>query len=329
MVPLGITMGEPAGIGPEIIAKAWHARRTGALPPFLVLGRPEAIAAHDPGIPMRLIGHPGEAVACFQDALPVLSVGEPAPVVIGAPTVATAAAVIAALDEAVTLAREGTVAAIVTAPIQKSVLMASGFGAPGHTEYLADRLGRPRSDAVMMLASEELRVVPLTVHVPLAEVASRIEMATVLHKSKIVLASLAQQFGIARPRLAIAGLNPHAGEEGRLGDEEIRILAPAIARLRAEGHAVSGPHAADTLFHAEARARYDAVLCMYHDQALIPLKTLAFDHGVNVTLGLPVIRTSPDHGTALDIAGRGIARPDSMIAAIRLAARLAFGERAS
>lgn len=321
--PLGVTMGEPAGVGPELIARAWNERKAQALPPFLMIGSASCLKAHGLDLPIEIIETPSEALTCFDDALPVLDIPCASPIVPGRPSTGTAPAVIAAIDRAVSLALSGEISAIVTAPIQKSVLMAASFAAPGHTEYLADLCRRPREDAVMMLAIEGLRVVPITVHLPLAAVPAALSQALILHKARITAEALRDRFGIPNPRLAVSGLNPHAGEDGKLGEEEITIIRPAIARLKQEGYAVAGPYAADTLFHAEARAGYDAVLCMYHDQALIPLKTLDFHQGVNLTLGLPLVRTSPDHGTALDIAGKGKARADSLVAAMHLAGRLA------
>jgi 4-hydroxythreonine-4-phosphate dehydrogenase len=295
-LPILITMGEPAGIGPEVAVKAWHA-----------LGG--SVGAHA----LRLVGHPGIFRAMGElpdDAFwpasgPASGVG----------------AVIAAIDVAVRAALAGEAAAVVTAPIHKAMLLEAGFAHAGHTDYLAELTGARR--AVMMLASADLRVVPLTVHIPLSDVPRAISETAIIETAEIVLAALSRDFAIGHPRLAVAGLNPHAGETGRLGREDAGIIAPAVERLRAQGHDVRGPLSADTMFHAEARACYDAALCMYHDQALIPLKTLAFHDGVNVTLGLPIVRTSPDHGTAFDIAGKGKADPRSMIAAIATAAAMA------
>ncbi len=304
--PILITMGEPCGIGPEIAVKAWRALegRLGNHPLRLV-GDPDAFLAqpHGDEIPSDALWATPQRVARRQ-----LDRGN-APAVIGA------------IDLAVRSALAGQAAAVVTAPIQKSILMEAGFEFAGHTEYLAALTGTPR--AVMMLAGGGLRVVPQTVHIPLGEVATSLAVPDIVATAEIVLEALRRDFGVARPRLAIAGLNPHAGESGRLGREEIEIIAPAVEVLRLGGHRVTGPLPADTMFHAEARAGYDAALCMYHDQALIPLKALAFWDSVNVTLGLPIVRTSPDHGTALDIAGLGKADPRSMIAAIRLAAAMA------
>jgi len=310
--PIDISMGEPSGIGPEIAVKAW-AKLGGSIA----------------GRPLRLIGN----TLVFRDACQwagieanaiVSSILETAHHFVaepGKPSAKSAGAVTAAIAVGARNALAGKAAALVTAPIHKAVLTESGFPFPGHTEYLAELTGAKR--AVMMLAGPDLRVVPLTVHMPLAQVAKHLDTDGIVETAEIMLAALAKDFGIARPRLAVAGLNPHAGEEGTMGREDRTIIAPAIKKLRARGHDVAGPMPADTLFHADARARYDAALCMYHDQALIPIKTLNFWTGVNVTLGLPIVRTSPDHGTAFDIAGRGIANPASMIAAIEMAAAIA------
>jgi 4-hydroxythreonine-4-phosphate dehydrogenase len=305
-------MGEPSGIGPEIAVKAW-AKFAG------VVG----------GRRLRLVGSAQVfREACrWSDIAPdaiISSILETAhsPVVLaGKPQAKNAGAVIAAIAVGARNALSGKAAALVTAPIHKAVLTESGFPFPGHTEYLADLAGARR--AVMMLAGPDLRVVPMTVHVPLAQVAKHLDTASIVDTGEIVLEGLRKDFGIAKPRLAVAGLNPHAGEEGTMGREDRTIIAPAIKKLKAQGHDVTGPLSADTLFHKDARAKYDAALCMYHDQALIPIKTLNFWTGVNVTLGLPIVRTSPDHGTAFDIAGRGIANPASMIAAIEMAAEIA------
>ena len=310
--PIDISMGEPSGIGPEIAVKAW-AKLSGR------------IGARK----LRLVGNADifRQAAKWADIAPdalISSIVETAHhlvVVPGKPDVKNAGAVTAAIAVGARNALSGKAAALVTAPIHKAVLTEAGFRFPGHTEYLAEITGAKR--AVMMLAGPDLRVVPLTIHVPISEVPKHLDTTSIIETSEIVLAALANDFGIAKPRLAVAGLNPHAGEEGTMGREDRTIIAPAIAKLKARGHDVVGPLPADTLFHADARARYDAALCMYHDQALIPIKTLNFWTGVNVTLGLPIVRTSPDHGTAFDIAGRGIANPASMIAAIEMAASIA------
>ena len=321
---LALTMGEPAGIGGEITLLAFKAlAATG--PAFFLIDDPERVRAlavqMGADVPVVEIAGPEEVPAVFPRALPVLPVGISVPLAIGAATPSTAEAVLEAIRRAVALAMAGRASGVVTNPIHKAVLQNAGFAHPGHTEFLADLAGVPRT--VMMLAGADLRVVPVTIHIALAEVPRRLTGREIVETGRIVDAALRRDFGIAAPRLAVAGLNPHAGEDGKMGTEDRDIVAPAVATLRAEGIDAFGPLSADTMFHMRARARYDAALCMYHDQALIPIKTLAFDEGVNITLGLPFIRTSPDHGTALDIAGRGIARPDSLIAAITHAADLA------
>ena len=322
--PLVITIGEPAGVGGEITLKAWAAREREHLPPFFVLDVPERLtrlaAALRLDVPVKAIAAPEEAAAIFPSALPVLPIAMPHAAVPGKPDAANAPAVIEAIRRAAALVQQRRAAAMVTNPIQKETLYAAGFPHPGHTEYLAELAGGVTP--VMMLAGPGLRVVPVTIHRPLAESIAMLRTADIVTAARITAAALQRDFGIARPRLAVAGLNPHAGENGTIGREEIDIIAPAVVALRAEGIAVTGPAPADTLFHAAARRNYDAAICMYHDQALIPLKTIDFDRGVNITLGLPFIRTSPDHGTACDIAGKGIAKPDSLIAAIQLAGEL-------
>jgi 4-hydroxythreonine-4-phosphate dehydrogenase len=280
-------------------------------------------------VPVVQVASASEAASAFAKALPVLPCPLAEPVVAGQPSSAAAPAITGAIERAVALTLSGEASAVVTNPIAKHVLASAGFAYPGHTEFLG-ALAQGRGLAaspVMMLCGADLRVVPVTIHIPLARVPSAVTTPLIEEAARITAAGLTRYFGIASPRLALTGLNPHAGEEGMLGHEDHDIVAPAIAALRAEGFDVTGPHPADTLFHARARQGYDAALAMYHDQALIPLKTLAFDEGVNVTLGLPFIRTSPDHGTAFDIAGTGAARPDSLIAALRLAAAMA--ERSS
>jgi len=317
--PLALSMGDPAGIGPEI---ALAARARAGTPPFFIVGDAAALPAG--GVGTVPIAAPEEALAAWPHGLPVLAsgTGPAAPAVPGRPDPANAPATLAAIARAVALVRAGRAAALVTNPIAKKLLQdGAGFAFPGHTEYLGSLAGDARP--VMMIAGPHLRVIPVTIHIPLADVPGALSLDLIVETARIAAAGLARDFAIARPRLAVAGLNPHAGEGGTIGREEIEIVAPAIARLTAEGLAVTGPHPADALFHARARAGYDAVLTMYHDQGLIPAKTLDFDDGVNVTLGLPFVRTSPDHGTAFDIAGRGLARPDSLIAALRMAAEMA------
>ena len=274
---------------------------------------------------MQTIGAAREASTVFDRALPVLPLPHAVKAQPGRPDPAHAPAVIASIETAVDLARRGEAAAVVTNPIAKHVLYQAGFRHPGHTEFLASLAaehGAEPPHPVMMLWSEALAVVPVTVHIPLRAVPAVLTTDLILRTARIVARELRTRFGVAQPRLALAGLNPHAGESGTLGDEDEAVIAPAVEVLRREGIAAEGPIPADTMFHARARSRYDAALAMYHDQALIPIKTIAFDEAVNVTLGLPFVRTSPDHGTAFDIAGRGIARPDSLMAALRLAARL-------
>jgi len=318
-------MGEPAGIGGEIALKAWLRRGEG-VPPFYAIDDPDrlAVLAKRLGwdVPVRAIAAPEEAPAVFQEALPVLPVGGTPLAAPGRPDPADAPLVVRSIDLAVADVGAGRAAAVVTNPISKEALYRAGFRHPGHTEYLAELAGAP-GNAVMMLAGPQLRVVPVTIHLALREAVAALSAAAIVHAGRVTHDALVRDFGIAAPALAIAGLNPHAGEGGALGREDIEIVAPAVAELRAGGIDARGPLAADTMFHAEARRGYDAALCMYHDQALIPVKTLDFDAAVNVTLGLPFIRTSPDHGTAFDIAGSGSARPDSLIAALNLAAAMA------
>jgi len=326
--PLALTLGEPAGIGPDITFAAWRRRAELALPPFYLLADPAFVARCAtriaPDLPIAVV-EPATAAAAFERALPVVDVGVPVSAEPGQPDRSSAPAAIAAIRRAVADVAAGAAAAIVTNPVAKNVLYRSGFAEPGHTEFLAklseEVTGVP-VHPVMMLWSPELAVVPVTIHLPLREIVARLTADLVAATGRIVARDLRERFGIARPRLAVAGLNPHAGEEGALGDEDLTVVRPAVERLKAEGIDARGPLPADTLFHQAARASYDAVLAMYHDQALIPIKTLAFDHAVNVTLGLPFVRTSPDHGTAFDIAGTGRADPGSLIAALALAARL-------
>ena len=314
---IALTCGEPAGIGPEIAASAWAALRGRV--PFFVIGDP----AHLPGgTPVAVIDSPAGAAGACADALPVLAHPFPGPRTPGAPQPAQAQAVIDVIARGVDLVQGGHAAALCTAPIHKQALQeGAGFGFPGHTEYLAHLAGGAR--VAMMLAGPSLRVVPATIHIPLSEVPRALTAERLEAAIRITRAALVRDFAIPAPRLAVAGLNPHAGEGGRMGREEIEMIAPLLDRLRAEGMELAGPLSADTMFHAAARARYDAAIAMYHDQALIPVKTLDFDRGVNVTLGLPFVRTSPDHGTAFDIAGQGVADPTSLIAALEMAGRLA------
>ncbi len=310
-------MGDPAGIGGELTVRAWQAlHRDG--PCFVALDDPQRLT----GVPIVEVSSPDDARAVFADALPVLPIRLASPAWPGHPDKANARAVIASIERAAALCLSGEASGMVTNPINKAALYDAGFAYPGHTEFLAELTGA-RGKQIMMLASPDLRVVPVTVHASLRASIGMLTTEAIIAAARTTAAALQRDFGIARPRLAIAGLNPHAGEQGALGDEETTIIAPALAALRADGIDVSGPWPPDTMFTRTARARYDAAICMYHDQALIPLKTLDMDHGVNVTLGLPIVRTSPDHGTAYDIAGKGIADPSSLIAAIQLAAELA------
>jgi 4-hydroxythreonine-4-phosphate dehydrogenase len=315
--PVALSCGEPSGIGPEIAVKARVA--LGASLPFFWIGDPAHLPA---GSAWQEIPSPAAAASVPPDRLPVLRQPFAAPALPGQPSGANAAGVIAAIERGVALVQAGEAAALCTAPIHKKALKdGAGFAFPGHTEFLAALAGVEH--VVMMLACPDLRVVPATIHIPLSEVPQALTPALLERTIRITEAALRRDFGLARPRLAIAGLNPHAGEGGTMGGEEVGWIAPLIARLRDEGLHLTGPLPADTLFHPAARARYDAAICMYHDQALIPIKTIDFAGGVNVTLGLPFVRTSPDHGTAFDIAGQGLADPSSLIAALRLAQHMA------
>ena len=327
--PLAISMGDPAGIGPDIILAAWRARKTRALPSFVVYGDPEVLMsrARALGLAVDIAGiETPAAAAAHPDALPVIATAPAGTVTPGRPSVVNAAATIAAIDQATAAVMASQASALVTAPINKAVLYGGGFRYPGHTEYLAhlaDKAGpggplRP----VMMLACDELKVVPVTIHIALSDVPATLTPALLEATIEITHAALQSDFGIPDPRIAVAGLNPHAGESGTIGTEDRDLIAPVIAHFAGRGFRITGPHPADTMFHAKAREGYDAVIAMYHDQALIPIKTLAFERGVNVTLGLPFVRTSPDHGTAYDIAGTGAANAESMIAAILMASRI-------
>ncbi len=317
-LPIALSLGDPAGIGPEVAAKAWVGRNTMQLPCFFAVGDARSIEAVWRG-PVAKITDPSHAVHVFPDALPIILVEDAAEIVPGKPNLDGARCSLDSLEMAVGLTKSGAASAIVTGPICKAQLQAIGFSHPGQTEFIAERCGMARDNIVMMLAGPSLRVVPMTTHIPLSAVQGLISIDLVLSKARATAKGLERNFGLINPVLAFAGFNPHAGEQGLLGREEIEILEPAIAQLRAEGIQCLGPISADALFHKRARERYDVALCLYHDQALIPLKTLHFDDGVNTTLGLPIIRTSPDHGTAFDIAGKGLAEPGPMIAAIRMA----------
>jgi 4-hydroxythreonine-4-phosphate dehydrogenase len=327
-LPLALTQGDPSGIGPELTLRAYAARAVAALPPFFVIADPAQLArvgqALGIDVPIETTT-PAAAVATFARALPVVPVGAAVRGDFGAPQPEDAAATMRSIEAAVESVVRGDARAVVTNPIAKSVLYAAGFAHPGHTEFLGELASRHYGGPyrpVMMLWSDELAVVPITIHIPLVEAPRRLTRALIVETGEIVARDLALRFRLAKPRLAFSGLNPHAGEDGALGREEIDTITPAIEALRAKGIDAVGPLPADTMFHKAARAKYDVALCPTHDQALIPIKTLAFERGVNVTLGLPFVRTSPDHGTAFDIAGKGVADATSLIEAIRLAARM-------
>ena len=335
MQPLALTLGEPAGIGPDLALTVWHRRAELALPPFYVVADAEFLRRRAARLGLEVpiaIVPPAAAAATFATALPVVLLDVTVTAEPGDPDGSSARAAIASIRRAVADVLAGSAAAIVTNPVAKNVLYSWGFAEPGHTEFLATLVQEATGQVlrpVMMLWSPELAVVPVTIHLPLREIFKHLSTELVVETGRIVARDLSARFRIHHPRLAIAGVNPHAGENGAFGEEDRAIVAPAVARLVADGIAARGPLPADSLFHMGARASYDAALCMYHDQALIPIKTLAFDHAVNVTLGLPFVRTSPDHGTAFDIAGTGKADAASLIAALRLAARLARAETPS
>jgi 4-hydroxythreonine-4-phosphate dehydrogenase len=325
--PLALTLGEPAGIGPDITIKTWLRRNELKLPAFYLLGDRDLLGrrAKALGLEIKLADvRAEEALDTFADALPVVTTGHAASARPGQPDDTSADATIASIRQAVSDVIAGRAGAVVTNPIAKSVLYRAGFRHPGHTEFLAELAAtRGRTPKpVMMLWSPALAVVPVTIHLSLRDAVAQLSSDLIVATARIVVADLKTRFGLAHPRLAVSGLNPHAGEDGSLGTEEQAIVAPAIEILRGEGIEIRGPVPADTMFHDAARKTYDCAICMYHDQALIPVKTLAFEDAVNVTLGLPFIRTSPDHGTAFDIAGTGHANPSSLIAALRLAARM-------
>lgn len=331
---LALTQGDPAGIGPDITLMTWLRRTAENIPPFLYLGDPDVLAARATLLGLDVPIEPTDAASAhmlFDRALPVLAIPAGAAVTPGNPDSGTATGTIAAIERGVEMALTGKVAAIVTNPIAKSVLYGAGFTFPGHTEFLADLgrrvVGQPVTP-VMMIAGPELRTIPVTIHIPLKDVPGALTTRMIYETCRIADHDLRVRFGLAKPRLAVAGLNPHAGENGALGLEDDAVVAPAIAQLRAEGVDAFGPLPADTMFHAAARKTYDVAVCMYHDQALVPAKALGFDDAVNVTLGLPFIRTSPDHGTAFSLAGTGTARPTSLIAALRLATDMAGREPA-
>jgi 4-hydroxythreonine-4-phosphate dehydrogenase len=333
--PLALTLGEPAGIGPDLALAVWQRRAEHHIPAFYVVGDGELLrrrgSALGVDVPIAEVA-PEAAAKAFSAALPVVAIAPKATAAPGRPDQSSAPVAIASIRRAVADVLAGHAAAVVTNPIAKNVLYKSGFAEPGHTEFLAKLVQEATGKTlrpVMLLWAPELAVVPVTIHLPLREIFAQLSAELIADTGRIVARDLRTRFRIPRPRLAIAGLNPHAGEQGTLGEEDRTIVAPAVAQLAAEGIDARGPLPADSLFHEAARAGYDAALCMYHDQALIPIKTLAFDHAVNVTLGLPFVRTSPDHGTAFDIAGTGKADPKSLIAALRLAARLAAADNAA
>ena len=328
MRPLAITLGDPAGIGPEVVAKAWDLRETEQLPRFFAVGDAASIRAVWSG-PVQRIADPAEAASVFDHALPCMQVADEGDVVPGQPSLDGARCAFQSLEMATGLVRAESAAALVTAPVSKTQLAQVGFTHPGQTEFVAERCGVSHENAVMMLAGPGLRVVPLTIHIPFTQVPIALTPALIRARAMATARGLKRLFGIARPRLAMAALNPHAGENGLLGREEIDMIAPVIASLRDEGLDITGPHPADAMFSPRARTGYDAALCCYHDQALVPIKALHFDDGVNITLGLPIVRTSPDHGTAFDIAGQGHAHPGATIAAIRMAYEAEHHRRAS
>lgn len=319
MQPLAVTLGDPAGIGPEIVGKAWDARKTHDLPCFFAVGDERALRNVWSG-PIELIETPSQAAAIFPTALPLINVNDGGATVPGTPTLEGARCALDTLGLAIGLAQSCTAAALVTGPVSKKRMQEVGFTHPGQTEFIAERCGVSATNVAMMLAGPGLRVIPITIHIALAQVPGALTTDLIVSRGRVAAKGLSRDFGIDRPRIAVAGLNPHAGEQGSMGDEETTIISPAIEQLRADGLDVFGPVAADALFTPHMRDRYDLTLCMYHDQGLIPLKALCFDDGVNMTLGLPIIRTSPDHGTAYDIAGQDKAHPGAMIAAIRMAA---------
>ncbi len=326
--PLALSQGDPAGVGPDITLLAWMRRRELGLPPFVFIGAPDVLASRAKLLGLTVAIRETDctnATDVFADALPVLPIAAGIDVVAGEPHVATAKSTIAAIERAVSLTMSGEALGVVTNPIAKSVLYESGFPFPGHTEFLADLAARATGQTampVMMLAGPKLRTIPVTIHIPLKDVPQALTADLIIETCRIADADLRRRFGIEQPRLAIAGLNPHAGEDGTIGKEDETVIKPAIQFLRSEGINAIGPLPADTMFHDDARARYDVAICMYHDQALIPAKALGFDDAVNVTLGLPFVRTSPDHGTAFGIAGKGLARESSLVAALKLAGHL-------
>lgn len=324
--PLVVSLGDPAGVGPEMVARAWEARVDHQLPPFFAVGDAASVSAVWGG-PMRVVDSVDAALAAFNEAFPVLHVLDSGQLTPGEPTLDGAHCALRALELGIGLARSEQVAGLITAPVSKVQLAQVGFTHPGQTEFIAERCGVERQQAVMMLAGPSLRVIPITVHVPLRHAIDMLTVDLIVSRTTFAARGLCRSLGITSPRLAMAGLNPHAGEAGQMGDEEQRILLPALEQLRAQGLDVSGPHSPDAMFTPAARASYDAAICLYHDQGLIPLKALHFDEGVNATLGLPIVRTSPDHGTAFGLAGTGQASPGATISAIRMAAEMVVQRR--
>jgi 4-hydroxythreonine-4-phosphate dehydrogenase len=318
-LPIAVSLGDPAGIGPEVIAKCWDQRAHLGVAPFVAIGDARSVESVWDG-PIAAIDDPRDAAEAFESGLPLIQLSAAQATVPGYPSVASAHCSLDCLELAVGLARSGSASAVVTGPVAKEQLYNIGFAHPGQTEFVAERCGISSGNVAMMLAGPTLRTVPVTTHLALADVPARLSSTLIESRARAVLRGLQRNFGIAEPRLAIAALNPHAGEGGALGREEIEIIEPAIEALAAEGWRVTGPHPADTMFHTSARALYDAALCMYHDQALIPIKALHFEDAVNITLGLPIVRTSPDHGTAFRIAGQDRADPRPMASALRMAA---------
>lgn len=325
---LALTMGDPSGIGLDLTISAWKMRDQLSLPEFIFIGDKNALLAR-----AKLLGHDIDVIACepnqvsehFNQAIPCLDIKCPKDVIAGTPTKDNAQAILASIEKAVELTSSGATSGVVTNPISKSVLYDAGFKHPGHTEFLAELAKTPNGDVplpVMMLAGPELRAVPVTIHIPLMQVMAHLTTDLIIETSEITYKDLKYRFGLANPRLAISGLNPHAGEDGALGHEDAQIIVPAVVALKAKGIDVTGPLPADTMFHEDAREKYDVAICMYHDQALIPAKALGFHDAVNATLGLPFIRTSPDHGTAFSIAGKNIARHDSLVAALKMASEM-------
>lgn len=328
-LPIAVTIGEPSGVGPEVIMKAWYKRNEFALAPFFVIGSADVIqeqaAALNLRIPISIIKSPLQCPHVFQNTLPVLDFDYPGVYQFGNPLTETADMVVNSIDKAVELIFAGKARAMATAPIHKAALYSTGFKSPGHTEYLAELCEKHTEESyhpVMMLASEELCVVPTTIHVALKDVPNLLDRKLLIRTIGTVHEAMKAYFGLPFPRIAVAGLNPHAGEQNSMGTEDSEIIAPVIELLKKQAIHVNGPMPADTMFHKSARAKYDVAVCMYHDQALIPIKIIDFDAGVNVTLGLPIVRTSPDHGTALDIAGNCLANPTSMINSLKLADRM-------